>query len=359
MSRYDRGRDYWGRGGWGPYVSVAEKKELGRKAAAALAKKENREPCPVQALGRDLAKTFWGKKWCENLNRYSSIANRLPRGATYVRNGSVADLVIESGRVRAIVGGSEAYTVTIKIGTLNSSKWQSILTDCASGIETLLELLQGRFSTQVMTRLTQEKGGLFPEKGEISMKCSCPDSAGVCKHIAAVFYGVAVRLDQQPELLFRLRNVDHLELIGRAGTAAALDEALGIPAQAEFAGEDLSGIFGIDLELAGAGDSVKASESKVSRKTAKKSVKKPADKAVEKEVRQASRAGTTKAAKKVVKKTAKRAAEQAVITAVRNAVKKSAKKVVKKAVKKTVKKAVQDVGQKPTGSGGRKGRTGG
>ncbi len=249
--------------------------------------------------------------------------------------------------------------MTIKIGTLNSSKWQSILTDCASGIETLLELLQGRFSTQVMTRLTQEKGGLFPEKGEISMKCSCPDSAGVCKHIAAVFYGVAVRLDQQPELLFRLRNVDHLELIGRAGTAAALDEALGIPAQAEFAGEDLSGIFGIDLELAGAGDSVKASESKVSRKTAKKSVKKPADKAVEKEVRQASRAGTTKAAKKVVKKTAKRAAEQAVITAVRNAVKKSAKKVVKKAVKKTVKKAVQDVGQKPTGSGGRKGRTGG
>ena len=366
MSRYDRGRDYWGRGGWGPYVSVAEKKALGRKAAEALAKKENRDPCPVQTVGRELAKTFWGKKWCENLNRYSSIANRLPRGATYVRNGSVADLVIESGRVRAIVGGSEAYTVTIKIGTLNSRQWQSILTDCASGIETLLELLQGRFSTQVMTRLTQEKGGLFPEKGEISMKCSCPDSAGVCKHIAAVFYGVAVRLDQQPELLFRLRNVDHLELIGRAGTAAALDEALGVPAQAEFAGEDLSGIFGIDLELAGVGDSVKASESKAGRKTPKKAVKKLADKAVEKEVSQASSASATKAAKKVVKKTAKKTAEktaeQAVITAVRKAVKKSArdvvKKAVKKAVKKTVKKADRGIEQKPAGSGGRKGRTG-
>ena len=287
MPRYGRGRRDWGDDVWGPYVSVSEKKELGRAAAAKLAKKEGRDPCPVQAVGRELAKTFWGKKWCENLDRYSSIANRLPRGATYVRNGSVADLVIESGRVRAIVGGSEAYTVTISIGTLSSKTWKAIQKDCASGIETLLELLQGRFSTEVMTRLTQERGGLFPERSEISMSCSCPDAAGVCKHIAAVFYGVAVRLDQQPELLFRLRNVDHLELTGRAGSAAALDAALGVSSQDEFAGEDLGSIFGIELE-ADSGGVVKAG------KQAREGAKKEAVKSVK-----------TKAVKKVVKRAKK------------------------------------------------------
>lgn len=293
MPRYGRGRRDWGDDVWGPYVSVSEKKELGRAAAAKLAKKEGRDPCPVQAVGRELAKTFWGKKWCENLDRYSSIANRLPRGATYVRNGSVADLVIESGRVRAIVGGSEAYTVTISIGTLSSKTWKAIQKDCASGIETLLELLQGRFSTEVMTRLTQERGGLFPERSEISMSCSCPDAAGVCKHIAAVFYGVAVRLDQQPELLFRLRNVDHLELTGRAGSAAALDAALGVSSQDEFAGEDLGSLFGIELE-AEPGGVVKAG--KQAKKEAVKSVKMKAVKKAAKKVKKAKKVSVKRSA---------------------------------------------------------------
>lgn len=293
MPRYGRGRRDWGDDVWGPYVSVSEKKELGRAAAAKLAKKEGRDPCPVQAVGRELAKTFWGKKWCENLDRYSSIANRLPRGATYVRNGSVADLVIESGRVRAIVGGSEAYTVTISIGTLSSKTWKAIQKDCASGIETLLELLQGRFSTEVMTRLTQERGGLFPERSEISMSCSCPDAAGVCKHIAAVFYGVAVRLDQQPELLFRLRNVDHLELTGRAGSAAALDAALGVSSQDEFAGEDLGSIFGIELEVE-PGGVVKAG--KKAKKEAVKSVKMKAVKKAAKKVKKAKKVSVKRSA---------------------------------------------------------------
>jgi len=329
MSRYG-----WGGGDWGPYVSAAEKKELGRKAAAKLAKKEGRDPCPVQAAGRELAKTFWGKKWCENLERYSSIANRLPRGATYVRNGSVADLVIESGRVRAIVGGSEAYTVTIRIGTLSSKTWKSIQRDCASGIETLLELLQGRFSTQVMTRLTQERGGLFPEKGEISMSCTCPDSAGVCKHIAAVFYGVAVRLDQQPELLFRLRNVDHLELIGRAGSAAALDEALGVSSQGEFAAGDLGNIFGIELDLGGKGVEVEKSGEEVRGKGGKKA----GGKAVKQAAGQATDKVVTKAAKKVAKK--------------------APKKVGKKVVEKVAERVLKRVLKKAAGGSG-KGRSGG
>ena len=235
-------------GDWAPYVPVAKKIALGHAAAKKLAKKEGREPCPIRLEGRKIAKTFWGLKWCENLERYRDIANRLPRGATYVRNGSVADLVIEPGRIRAIVGGSEAYTIEIKIKTLPPAVWQAIGRDCAQAIESLFDLLQGRFNAGVMQRLTQAEGGLFPRSSEITMRCSCPDYADVCKHIAATFYGVAARLDTQPELLFKLRNVDHLELIGHATSAANLDRALRGDDGATLTDGDLGEIFGIELD---------------------------------------------------------------------------------------------------------------
>ena len=203
----------------------------------------------------------------------------------------------------------------------------------------MLELLQGRFSTQVMTRLTQTRGGLFPEPGEISMSCSCPDSTVVCKHIAAVFYGVAVRLDQQPELLFRLRNVDHMELISQAGTAAALDEALGVSSSAELAEGDLSDIFGIELELGGTGTVKKASGERVRKKAGMKTttpaVRKTAGKDVKKTVRKAAKKATENPAKKVVKK------------------------AVRKTMKKAAKKAVKRVERKSTAEGSRKRRSGG
>lgn len=240
---------YGGYGGWPPRVPVATKIARGRAAAKKLAKKEGREPCPITIDGRKIAKTFWGLKWCENLERYRDISNRLPRGATYVRNGSVADLVIEPGKVRAVVGGTEAYTVKITIQTLKEDVWKAIGRDCAQEIDSLFDLLQGRFNEGVMQRLTRAEGGLFPHKNQISMSCTCPDSAGVCKHIAATFYGVAARLDRQPELLFKLRNVDHLELIGQATSAANLDQALDSSA-ATLSDSDLGSIFGIDLESA-------------------------------------------------------------------------------------------------------------
>jgi uncharacterized Zn finger protein len=244
-------------GGWAPYVSVATKIARGRAAAKKLATKEKREPDPIAIQGRKIAKTFWGLKWCENLERYRDISNRLPRGATYVRNGSVADLLIEPGSVRAIVGGSEAYTVKITIQTLRTATWKAICGDCARAIDSLFDLLQGRFSDGVMQRLTDADKGLFPHKNEISMTCSCPDSAGVCKHIAATFYGVAARLDQRPELLFKLRNVDHLELIAHATDAANLDQALSGSGEA-LSDADLGDIFGIELESKAASSSVTA-----------------------------------------------------------------------------------------------------
>ena len=239
---------YVGYDGFAPYVPVATKIARGHAAAKKLAAKEGRSPDPVQIVGRKIAKTFWGLKWCESLERYRDFANRLPRGATYVRNGSVADLVIKPGSVRAIVGGSEAYSVTITIKTLSPKVWQSISADCAHEIESLFDLLQGRFSDGVMTRLTRAEDGLFPRPTEITMNCTCPDGAFVCKHIAAVMYGVGSRLDVRPELLFTLRKVDHRELIGRAASTANLDQSLNSTEGLSLSDSELLDIFGIEMD---------------------------------------------------------------------------------------------------------------
>ena len=173
--------------------------------AATLAKKGSKL-VPVRVTGRDIATTFWGKAWCENLESYSDFANRLPRGRTYLRNGSVIDLQVNRGHVTAQVSGSDIYRVEVKIRELTDSVWKIIKRDCAESIHSLLDLLQGRFSQGVMERLTRPRDGLFPQPKEISMRCSCPDSAVLCKHVAAVLYGVGARLDKEPELLFQLRR---------------------------------------------------------------------------------------------------------------------------------------------------------
>ena len=163
--------DYYG---WRPYVSVAQRR---RQAASEMAKlkKKGRLVSPVAVEGRTIVKTFWGRAWCENLERYSDFANRLPRGRTYVRNGSVIDLQIAPGEIKALVSGSEIYKVAVKVAPVAKVRWQSICKDCAGAIDSLIELLQGRFSKGVMERVCRQKTGLFPSPDEIQLSCSCPD----------------------------------------------------------------------------------------------------------------------------------------------------------------------------------------
>src|SRR5712671_7891427 len=191
---------------WRPYVPVAERR---RQAQAKLKKlkKKGQSIAPVTIDGRTIVKTFWGKSWCDNLERYSDFQNRLPRGRTYVRNGSVIDLQIASGEVKALVYGSSVYQVAIKITPVSKARWKCICKDCAGTIDSLVELLQGRFSKGVMERICRENNGLFPSPKEIQFSCSCPDWAYMCKHVAAVLYGIGSRLDRQPELLFRLHKL--------------------------------------------------------------------------------------------------------------------------------------------------------
>ena len=255
--------------GWRPYVSVAERR---RKAASHMAKlkKKGHPVSPVVVEGCTIVKTFWGKAWCENLEQYSDFANRLPRGRTYVRNGSVIDLQIAPGEITALVSGSEIYEVAVRVAPVEKARWRSICKDCAGAIDSLIELLQGRFSKGVMERVCRQKTGLFPSPHEIKLSCSCPDWAGMCKHVAAVLYGIGARLDHQPELLFRLHSVDEKELI--AGAGKALPQAKRAPTGTKvLGGEDLAALFGLEMAQ-GAG----ATAAKPKRAKARASKKVPA-----------------------------------------------------------------------------------
>jgi uncharacterized Zn finger protein len=232
--------------GWrAPYVSIAERR---LRAMREIEKRRKRgdSVSPITIEGRTISRTFWGKSWCENLEHYSDFANRLPRGRTYVRNGSVMHLEIDRGSVRALVSGSELYEVEISIRPLGKQQWKSICKDCGGAIDSLVELLQGRFSKGVMERICRQRAGLFPSPAEISMTCSCPDGAYMCKHVAAVLYGIGARFDQQPELLFRLREVDEKELIATAGRDLPLTRRA--PASEKvLESDDLGDIFGLDM----------------------------------------------------------------------------------------------------------------
>ncbi len=205
---------------WKPYVPVAVRRARAERTAARAAK-SGAALSPVRAQGNKIATTFWGRAWCDNLERYSDFSNRLPRGRTYLRNGSVIDLKIEGGKVNAQVAGSSLYKTVVKVGAVPQSQWKAIGADCAGSIDSVIELLRGKLSQAVMARICKPGTGLFPAPKEISFECSCPDWASMCKHVAAVLYGVGVRLDHEPELLFKLRNVDAAELVAQAGAGLA------------------------------------------------------------------------------------------------------------------------------------------
>ena len=233
---------------WGYYPkkpTVAEQRARAKRQLSKL-QKGGRGPRPVEVSGRKIATTFWGKAWCDNLERYSDYANRLPRGRSYVRNGSVLDLQITEGQVEATVSGTRVYRVTLAIEPVSEARWAAVRAACAGGVGSLVELLQGRLSQGVMEIVTRKGAGLFPSPDEISLSCTCPDWATMCKHVAATLYAVGARLDQEPEVLFGLRGVDPGDLVHEAidegvsrrrGRGPVLDTA------------DLASVFGIDIDF--------------------------------------------------------------------------------------------------------------
>jgi len=243
---------YWNKyGGYPEYVSVAEKKE---KAARKLKQLQKKRPGvkPVILEGKVLARTWWGKSWNQNLERYADYSNRIDRGRSYVRHGAVLDLSIDVGAVTALVAGSAAkpYEVKVKIKALGAAQWAAIKKQCDGRLKSLQDLLAGKFPKELSEIFLTEGKGLFPLPKEISFACSCPDWASMCKHVAATLYGIGARLDEDPSLFFALRGVCKDDLVAEAiqdKTAELLAKTKRKSSRA-IEDADLSSIFGLDLD---------------------------------------------------------------------------------------------------------------
>jgi uncharacterized Zn finger protein len=228
---------------WFQYESTFEKKQrMERELRKRAAQGEVLTPLELSANKRKIAGTFWGRSWCQHIESYRDYENRLPRARSYLRQGSVFNLEVEQGKIRAQVAGSTLYDVEITIKPIEKKAWAGIQQACAGQVGSLLDLLGGQLGSGVMAVISDKERGLFPSPREIRFNCSCPDYASLCKHSGAVLYGVAVKFDADPALFFRLRGVDPSELL-----ASGADQTLSPAAEAALDGEDLSALFGIDF----------------------------------------------------------------------------------------------------------------
>jgi uncharacterized Zn finger protein len=269
---------YWG---YPKYVSVGQKMAKAEKKLKQLRKKMP-DIHPVNLTGNSLARTWWAKSWNDNLERYADYDNRIGRGRSYLRHGAVLDLKITPGKVTALVMGTAAnpYEITITIQPVSASHWQTIKKQCQGHLKSLQDLLAGKFPKTLAEIFFTQEQGLFPTPKAIRFHCSCPDSAFMCKHVAAALYGIGARFDEDPSLFFRLRGVDSGDLIAdvvqgstdellnktRKKTAKVIDDA------------DLADLFGIDMDLKPdfSDKEPKALKGKVSTKKTAQSVHAPA-----------------------------------------------------------------------------------
>lgn len=235
-------------GGFPKYESAADKKEKANKSLTKLRKK-NPDIEPIIIEGRTLAKNWWGKAWNLNLESYADYVNRIARGKSYVRSNMVLDLKITKGKVSAKVQGSRSkpYDIEISIDALSSDKWKHITALCNNSIDSLEQLIEGKFPKELEILFKEKKYGLFPSPKEIHFDCSCPDWASMCKHVAAVLYGIGARLDSNPMLFFELRDIDSKELV-RKSVEQKLKSMLknaGKKSKREIAQKDIADIFGL------------------------------------------------------------------------------------------------------------------
>lgn len=237
---------------WGfpRYVSVAEKRAKASKKLKQLRKK-NPDINPILLEGSAIARTWWGKSWNLNLERYADYSNRIERGRSYVRHGAILDLRIDSGKVESLVQGtrSQPYSVNVKIKALNKKVWLEIKAACAGKLDSLQELLAGQFPKALGEIFMAQGKGLFPTPKEIGFSCSCPDWAYMCKHVAATLYGIGARLDEDPELFFKLRRAKIKDLVSQTVEENArklLKKAE--KKTARIIESDLADVFGIDFD---------------------------------------------------------------------------------------------------------------
>ncbi len=297
---------YWG--DYKPYVSVGDRKAKAERKLAQLRKK-NPNIQPITIKGRSLATTWWGKAWNKNLEDYADYSNRIGRGRSYVRNSAVLDLQIKSGVIISLVLGSSSspYNVKISIDPLSQSLWTNIKKACQGKLDSLQELLDGKFPKTLEEVFTQKKTGLFPSTSEISFNCSCPDGASMCKHVAATLYGIGARLDHEPSLFFTLRKLKIEDLITQAikEKKTSLLEKAQQKSDRVLKNDNLSSLFGIDMEFPSSFKKIEKRKT-TRKKKETKATKKPEPKTTQIKKTKKTRVTKKKVEPKVVEKAVKK-----------------------------------------------------
>jgi uncharacterized Zn finger protein len=240
-----RTHGYYDDYGYPRYVSVAEKRARARRKLEQLRKKHP-DIRPVAIAGNALVHTWWGKAWNGNLGKYADYANRIGRGRSYVRHGAVLDLQIKPGQItpwcRAL------SPIRSRSDQARQRAGLAEIKAACAGQHSLQELWS--FPKGLAELFTAKGSGLFPAPQEIDFHCSCPDWAYMCKHVAAVLYGIGTRLDEDPSLFFVLRKMKMDDLI----TQAVQDKSERLLKQAKkktarvIDDADLGEVFGIEME---------------------------------------------------------------------------------------------------------------
>lgn len=181
---------------------------------------------PVELTGRSLEGGFWSKAWCKNLDQYAGLGGSLEVARQYVSEGLIIDLQIEPGRVKALVQGTDQYEVDLSITAMSRSAWSALIEACEGRITCEDALFDAALDEESYRLLAGSRCGLYPTPEELKVRCSCPNWTGFCEHAAAALFGVAVRLDEDPGTLFRLRRVDPSELIRSSSNLALVPKPL-------------------------------------------------------------------------------------------------------------------------------------
>lgn len=216
----------------------------------AKSKSEIREPIIIE--GRTISSSWWGKAWCDNIDIYADFDNRLPRGRNYVRSGCVVDLKIEYGVIRALVVGSrpQPYRVQINIKPFSDNEVKAFEEKCRNNFESVEDFINGRFPDSFKEYFISSSLNLFPKVKEMKFSCSCPDWAVLCKHVAAVLYGIGRKLDDDPMLLLRLRGIDTAsfseKIVNREAEKLALSSSISLPPGRAMDMEEASLLFSVD-----------------------------------------------------------------------------------------------------------------
>ncbi len=163
----------------------------------------------------DIGETWWSKRWVRVLESFG-IGSRLARGRNYARRGQVISIDVGPGIVKAKVQGSrpKPYNVTIKLQPISDQDWEKVANAMASQAVFAAKLLSGEMPKNIEEAFQKVEVPLFPtSRDELDTDCSCPDTANPCKHIAAVYYLLAERFDEDPFLIFKLRGRTKEEII--------------------------------------------------------------------------------------------------------------------------------------------------